>query len=62
MPATRSLTVKLPSSEARISTSLVFPAAPFPPMPLPSMAEISPDTNVPWPTRSATVARLLRMS
>ncbi len=39
--------MKLPSSDARISTSLVFPAAPFPPMPLPSTAEISPETNVP---------------
>ena len=33
---------------------LVFPATPFPPRPLPSMAAISPLTNVPWPTRSVT--------
>ena len=32
----------------------VLPATPLPPTPLPSMAAISPVTNVPWPTRSVT--------
>ena len=54
MPLTRSEIVKLPSIEARIAISLVVPATPFPPRPLPSSAEISPLTNVPCPTKSLT--------
>ncbi len=50
----RSLAVKKPSSDARTATSRVLPATPLKPTPLPSMAAISPPTNVPWPIESRT--------
>ncbi len=62
IPRIRSLTVKLPSREARTATSRVEPATPFPPTPLPSIAAISPLTKVPWPTRSFTSALRARVS
>ena len=48
--------MKLPSSEARTAISLVVPATPLPPRPLPSIAAISPLTKVPCPTLSVTSA------
>ena len=62
IPRIRSLTVKLPSREARTATSRVEPATPLPPTPLPSIAAISPLTKVPWPTRSFTSALRARVS
>ena len=56
MPLIRSPTVKPPSVEARTAISLVVPATPLPPLPLPSSAEISPLTKVPCPTMSVTSA------
>ena len=50
MPLIRSPTVKPPSVEARTAISLVVPATPLPPLPLPSSAEIRPLTKVPCPT------------
>ena len=40
----------------RIGSTVVTPATPRPPMPLPLTAEIRPATNVPCPTRSGAVA------
>ena len=37
-----------------MASTLVFPATPLPPIPLPSMAAISPVTNVPCPAKSVT--------
>ena len=54
MPLIRSPTVKPPSVEARTAISLVVPATPLPPLPLPSSAEIRPLTKVPCPTMSVT--------
>ncbi len=62
MPRSRSRVVKSPSLEARMASTLVLPATPLPPTPLPSIAAIRPVTNVPWPTVSVTSLLLLKVS
>ena len=54
IPSSTSVRRKVPSNEPRTGSSLVAPATPLPPRPFPSIAEISPATNVPWPTLSVT--------
>ena len=48
-------TVVLSLRDALTTMIRVLPATPFPPMPLPSSAPMSPATNVPWPTLSTTL-------